>query len=87
VIIKADDRSETKWELRLFEMTLVLIRYSHGIVPVGKKKLIVQKYWDKYFERQSNCSEPALTAEVRELARRKLIDLIEVKTWSEWKSK
>ena len=54
--------------------------------PKGKRKWNAVKMWDKYnIPYLNTCQEPALPESIKVLAKHKLVEMINVKTWDEWK--
>lgn len=74
------------WEFNVFDQSVVFIRYCLMEKPKGKRKWSTINLWDKYKRTyQNTCKEPVLPDSIKELAKQKLVDMITVKTWGEWK--
>lgn len=81
--------SETKeiWGFKLFDFNLVFTGWSLQKKPKGKRKWIIEKFWDKYHHRREfkMVEEPVLPDIIRSEALSEVFKHIRVKTWKEWK--
>lgn len=84
--ISIDSEHKETYEFMKSESTFVFVGYTLKSKPKGKRMWRTIKYWDKY-SRESTIDEPIITEKVREQALIKAKEIIEIKTWYEWKGK
>ena len=68
----------------LDDLSFVFIDYEM-VQKTMKKKWKSIKRWNKYTSQYSNIEEPPLPPEIRFSAKEKIISLIKIKTWEEYK--
>ena len=79
--------AETKevYSFNLFDTTAVFVGWSKQSKSKGKRLWCVESWWSKYEERSCTAYEPELPEIIKSQAVSKIIELIKVKTWSEYK--
>lgn len=88
VEILHDQFKKEVWTFIAFDLHIVFTGFSVLEKPKEKRKWQVISKWDKYARSSENtCDEPNLPDFVKELALKKYVEMIQVNTWSEWKSK
>ena len=73
------------FEFILFDLTAVFVEYKKQLKPIGKRVWKIEVLWDKYKTRDNKISEPILTESIRTEAKAKMVELMQVKTWNEFK--
>lgn len=86
VIKELDGENREVYGFSIFDFNVVFVRYKLETKPAGKRKWNVIKFWDNYDKRSSNVMEPELTFGIRAEALAQAQDLINVKTFDQWKN-
>jgi len=84
-----NDRTIEKWEFNIFDMTAVLVYWGVFVKPIGKRKWVVESFWDNYARRDSSMMKehPPIPESIRTQAVSEMAKMLSAKTWSEWKSR
>jgi len=80
-----NETTKEVFRFNLFDLTAVLVYWSIQEKPKGKRKFSIIDYWDRYDRRYRTKPEPNLPDQIRAEALIKLMALVRVKTWDEWK--
>jgi hypothetical protein len=83
-----DPETKEVWHFNMFDLHAVFVSWSRQIKPKGKRKWIIEKFWDKYGRREyTMVNEPNLPDSIRDEVRSEVMKYISVSTWAEWKSR
>jgi len=87
IVNKIDDETNEVYGFNMFDLTAVFVTYHVEVKPGRKRNWTITGLWDKYNNRHSNIEEPTLPAAIIEKVHWKIEDLVQVKTWDEYKGK
>ena len=85
ITVSIDSETQELYTFNTFDLTAVFVRYNKQVKPKGKRKWTNEKWWDRYNRRDSTTEEPELTIGIRAMALSKMMELIQVRTWNEYK--
>lgn len=84
--INVDSETREYYGFNVFDdMSCVFVSFRTESKPKGKRKWKRTNFWDKYSQRDSTIPEPVLTQNIKDLALERIISLIKIKTWDEYK--
>lgn len=85
--INIDSETREYYEFNLFDdMSCVFVSFKTESKPKGKRRWEQINYWTVYNKRDSTITEPVLNQNIKDLVMEKVISLIKIKTWDEYKS-
>ena len=82
--------AETKevWLFNIFGLNAVFVYWQRETKPKGKRKWIIEKFWDKYNRQEYDMAcEPVLPETIRSEVLTEVFKYIRVCTWDEWEAR
>jgi len=78
--------AETKevWSFNVFDLNAVFVGWHREVKPKGKRKWVVEAFWDKYGREHRMSEEPVLPENIRNEALSEVMKHAIVYTWDEW---
>ena len=82
-----DSETRETWGFNLFDLNAVFVCWHREVKPKGKRKWVIQDFWDKYGRRDHRLVvEPVLPDNIRSEVISEIMKYIKVHTWNEWKT-
>lgn len=82
-----DAETKETWTFLMFDLNAVFVAWHREVKPKGKRKYVIEKFWDNYGRREyTMVAEPILPEIIRSEALSEAIKYVRVRTWNEWKA-